>query len=286
MKKEVYLLSDAGRMQLPRILSVTGLEQSPSQWQITSGYLQDGALMGDSQYTERNVAINFDLQRKEEISQVARICGKREITLEILERYPDEDKTDRYFLTPCRVSTPLTVTRYGTRWFSCAIQLTAADPYIKKEVVPQVLSQEDERKIYQNDSLTYNNDSLVLSANRLEVAVYNGGDADAPMYIRFLGPADQPYIQNMDTGEKIGVNQTLQTGEYMDISTAYGKKKITITGTDGVTHNAFHYIQAGCSFFSLHPGANRLKYGSAGSSGAAMAGVQILYNEQYSGYML
>lgn len=262
------------------------MEQAPSQWQTVSGYMQDGALMGGGRYSERNVTLVFDVDSKAAASEISRVTGKQKVTLEILENHQSEGRTVRYYLGPCRVSTPLTVNRHGLKWYTCSLQLTSADPYIKKEVIPQALSQEDERKIYRNDHLWYPNDALVLSANRMEVAVYNGGDVDTPVSIRFLGPADQPYIENLDTGEKLGVNRVLEAGEYMDVSTGYGQKKISITGLDGVTHNAFHYIQAGCVFFYLHPGANRLRYGSAGNSGAAMAGVQVGYYERYAGYML
>lgn len=285
-KKTVYLISDAGRVEIPHIITVAGLEQAPSQWQAVSGYMQDGALLGNGRYTERNVTLTFDLDSKVAVTEISRVTGKQKVTLEIMENHQSEGRIVRYYLDPCWVSTPLTVIRHGIRWYTCSIQLTAEDPYIKKEVVPQVLSQEDNRKIYRNDNLWYPDDALVLSANRMEVAVYNGGDVDTPMEIRFLGPADQPYIENMDTGEKMGVNRVLEAGEYMDISTAYGKKKITITSLDGAVHNAFHHIQAGCVFFYLHPGANRLRYGSAGNSGAAMAGVQVGYYERYAGYML
>ena len=272
-------------MEVPNILSVSGLEQAGSQWQASSGYLQDGALLGEGRYTERNVTLVFDLDNTTAVEEVSRVTGKQVVTLEILERHLSQGQTERYYLEPCRVSTPLSLTRHGIRWYTCSLQLTAADPYIKKEVAPQALSQEDARKIYCNDLLWYPDDSLVLSSNRMEVAVFNGGGTDTPMEIRFLGPADQPYIENMDTGERMGVNQVLDAGEYMDISTGYGKKRITITRADGVSHNAFHYIQPGCVFFSLHPGGNRLRYGSAGSSGAAMAGVQIKCHERYTGYL-
>lgn len=285
-KKTVFLSSEAGRIELARLLSLSGLEQGESQWGVTSGYLQDGALLGNGRYTERSVALSFDLESKEAVQTAGQILGKRKITLEILERYPGEDRTERYYLYPCRTTAPLSVVRRGKAWYSCSVQLSAADPYIQKETEDQTLAQEDARKIYRNDYLWYPEDALVLSANRMEVAVYNEGDADAPMEIRFLGPADQPYILNMDTGEKLGVNQVLEAGEYMDISTAYGQKRITITRLDGVTHNAFHYIQAGCVFFQLHPGANRLRYGSAGTSGAALAGVRIRYDSRFSSYML
>lgn len=273
-------------MEIPHIITVDGLEQAPSQWQAVSGYMQDGALLGNGRYTERNVTLTFDLDSKSAVTEISRVTSKQKVTLEIMENHQSEGRIVRYYLDPCWVSTPLTVIRHGIRWYTCSIQLTAEDPYIKKEVVPQVLSQEDNRKIYRNDNLWYPNDSLVLSANRLEVAVYNGGDVDTPMEIRFLGPADLPYVENMDTGEKLGVNRVLEAGEYIDISTGYGQKKIAITGLDGVTRNAFHYIQSGCVFFQLHTGSNRLKYGSAGDSGAAVGGVQVRYYERYAGYML
>lgn len=96
-----------------------------------------------------------------------------------------------------------------------------------------MLDQEDSRKIYRNDYLWYPNDALVLSQNRTEVLVYNGGDADTPVETRFYGPASQPYIENLTTGEKVGITSNLEEGEYMDVYTAYGKKRVIIVDTDG-----------------------------------------------------
>lgn len=304
-------------LELGPILSIQGLSFGEAEYASSAGYLQDGVLFGPGRYLPRTVTIQFDVLADraaeqgmteetgtpEEIcrsflSRLARLAGKRdtpsyddssgqELRLEIQERDTLTGAVSQYYLSPCRVQGyPGDPQRQGRAIRTVTLQLTAGDPYIKKVVQPQVLSIEEACKIYRNDLLWYADDQLILSQNRLEVTVLNSGDADTPMKIRFYGPAVQPYILNLDTGEKIGVNQTLETGEYMDINTAYGKKSITITTLDpesgqAVTHNAFHYIQAGCVFPMLHPGENRLRYGSGQEGSSLSAGVEIRYDERY-----
>lgn len=313
-QRSVFLSDGTDSLELAPILSIEGLSFGEQEYSSSAGYLQDGVLFGPGRYLPRTVTLQFDVLagRVDEegaftspeeacrsfLSRLARLIGKREggspvgrsaqeLQLEIRERDTLTGSVSRYYLSPCRVlGCPGDPQRQGKAIRTVTLQLTAGDPYIKKEVRPQVLSQEDERKIYQNDYLWYADDQLVLSQNRLEVTVLNGGDADTPMEIRFYGPAVQPYVLNQNTGEKIGVNQTLASGEYMDINTAYGKKSITITTWDQetgqtVTHNAFHYIQQGCVFPMLHPGENRLKYGSGQEGGSLSAGVEIRYDERY-----
>lgn len=308
-QRRVFLSDGTDSLELNPILSIQGLSFGEAEYASSAGYLQDGVLFGPGRYLPRTVTIQFDVLAEragkdsqqgaagpEEacrsfLSQLARMARKRdagrELRLEIQERDTLTGRVSRYFLSPCRVQGyPGDPLRQGKAIRTVTIQLTAGNPYIQKEVRPQVLSIEDARKIYRNDYLWYADDQLVLSQNRLEVTVVNEGDEDTPMEIRFYGPAVQPYVVNLDTGEKIGVNQTLEVGEYMDISTAYGKKSITITTLDqetgqAVTHNAFHYIQDGCVFPMLHPGENRLRYGSGQEGGSLSAGVEIRYDERY-----
>lgn len=110
----------------------------------------------------------------------------------------------------------------------------------------------------------------------------NEGDADTPLRIEFNGPATAPIrIENQTTGEYIQVNQSLVAGERLEISTAFGQKRVEKVLEDGTRFNAFHYIKRGSTFFNLIPGNNLLDY-STGED-YERAAVAITWNNRYVG---
>jgi phage-related protein len=91
--------------------------------------------------------------------------------------------------------------------------------------------------------------------------VANEGDVQTPVMITFNGPATAPIrIENQTTGEFVEVNQSLLAGERMEISTAFGQKRVTKVLADGTRLNAFHFISLDSTFFQLQPGNNLLAY--------------------------
>lgn len=90
---------------------------------------------------------------------------------------------------------------------------------------------------------------------------FNGGDVAAPVEIEFKGPAVNPTVSNLTTGEFITVNRELADDDVLTISTAFGKKYVRING-----ENAFHYIDLNSVFWSLAPGENILSYQSNNDS--------------------
>lgn len=89
----------------------------------------------------------------------------------------------------------------------------------------------------------------------------NEGDVAAPVEIEFKGPAVNPTVSNLTTGEFIKVNRGLGETDILSISTAFGKKHVHING-----ENAFHYIDLESAFWQLQPGENVLSYESNNDS--------------------
>ena len=89
----------------------------------------------------------------------------------------------------------------------------------------------------------------------------NGGDVATPVEIEFKGPAVNPTVSNLTTGEFITVNRELQEDDVLTISTAFGQKYVKING-----QNAFHYIDLDSIFWQLRPGENILSYQSNNDS--------------------
>lgn len=89
--------------------------------------------------------------------------------------------------------------------------------------------------------------------------IINSGDVETPVEIQFHGPAVNPKITNLTTGEFIRVKRELTTDDTLYINTAFGKKKVEII-RNGVSEDAFDYIDLASSFFSLQPGDNVIEY--------------------------
>lgn len=89
----------------------------------------------------------------------------------------------------------------------------------------------------------------------------NEGDVATPVEIEFTGPAINPTVSNLTTGEMMRVNRLLDADDVLEISTAFGDKYVKING-----QNAFHYIDLDSTFWQLQPGDNILSYTSNNDS--------------------
>lgn len=110
--------------------------------------------------------------------------------------------------------------------------------------------------------------------------IINTGHVETPVEIRFHGPAANPKIANLTTGEFIRVKKELKAGEILYISTAFRDKRVEIIRDSGV-EDAFDYIDLDSIFFDLQVGDNVLEYSS--ESGIFPQSVEIYYCNRYIG---
>jgi ribosomal protein L25 (general stress protein Ctc) len=112
--------------------------------------------------------------------------------------------------------------------------------------------------------------------------INNAGDVDAPITFEFMGETTNPKVINIDTGEFIKVNRTLQNNEILIVSTEFGKKKVVLRDkVSGQETNAFGYIDLNSTFFSLKPGNNLMSYDA--DAGKENAKVKIYWKNRYQG---
>jgi len=104
----------------------------------------------------------------------------------------------------------------------------------------------------------------------------NIGDVEAPVIIEFNGPAVNPKVVNLTTGEFVRVKRTLAEGDKLTIDTTFGRKRVEINGL-----NAFNWIDLESTFWQLRPGYNVVEY--TADSGQENATVQIKWRNRYSG---
>lgn len=99
--------------------------------------------------------------------------------------------------------------------------------------------------------------------------------------IRFTGAVADPYIANLDTGERVGVNDTFQNGDQLEIGTVSGEKHITLYRADGTTQNLMKRRDVRTSWFQLSPGVNHIAVGCTDSAQRANMSVTLEYATLY-----
>lgn len=93
-------------------------------------------------------------------------------------------------------------------------------------------------------------------------AIRNLGDVPTPVEITFKGPATNPKVTNISTGEYVKVKETIVSGQTLSITTEFGKKRVEIRDEGGNVTNAFNKIDLESTFWSLEPGENLIEYSS------------------------
>lgn len=110
--------------------------------------------------------------------------------------------------------------------------------------------------------------------------IINTGHVETPVEIYFHGPAVNPSIKNITTGETIRIIRELTTDDVLYINTGFRQKKVEII-RNGTRTDAFDYIDLSSRFFSLQVGDNVIEYAS--ENGLAPQSVEIYYKNRYLG---
>lgn len=104
-----------------------------------------------------------------------------------------------------------------------------------------------------------------------EKSIINHGDLETGVFINIhaMGPVSTPKIYNVDTGERIIVNVTMQAGDDININTIQGEKSIVMK-RDGVTTNLIGNLDHSSTWLQMSPGDNVITVD-------AEAGLEYLY---------
>jgi len=116
----------------------------------------------------------------------------------------------------------------------------------------------------------------------LIVNIYNPGDVPCGMEIRFkaLATVVNPSLFNVNTREFLKINKTMTAEEVLKVTTHFGNKRVE-SHLNGVTSNAFNWLDLGSTFLQLDPGDNLLRYDA--DEGLDNLEVDIYYTPQYLG---
>lgn len=116
----------------------------------------------------------------------------------------------------------------------------------------------------------------------LIVNVYNYGDVPCGMKIQLkaLATVENPSLFNVNTREYFKINRIMEAGETITVTTHFQNKKVELN-KNGVTSNAFNWIDLGSAFLQLDVGDNLLGYDA--DEGLANLEVSIWHTPQYLG---
>lgn len=115
-----------------------------------------------------------------------------------------------------------------------------------------------------------------------EKSIINHGDLETGVKINIhaMGQIVNPKIYNVDTGERIILNATMQAADDIDINTIQGEKEITLT-RNGVTSNLIGALDFSSSWIQMMPGDN--VFTVAADSGAEYLHVTFTMVDQFEG---
>ncbi len=122
---------------------------------------------------------------------------------------------------------------------------------------------------------------LEMTSNNVEQEVGNLGDVDAPILARLYGDATTVRIINVTTDETLEVTGQVVAGDYIEVSTAFGDKRIELVTAAGVRTSIMNRLNlAKADFWSLRPGINVVRFeASTNVSGRA----EIYWRQRYAG---
>ena len=162
------------------------------------------------------------------------------------------------------------------------VSFTCPKPFLLSKEKKVSLQNEEGTWIFDWDILKEGVTLSTISSNAIENA-YNNGDIETPIKvtIRARGHIVDPYIINLTKNEAIYINYTLKANERIEITTAYGNKKVYHFDKDNNKTDIFKYIDLNTSFFSLNVGDNLIKYGAKRS--VENMSVDIYYSDMYLG---
>lgn len=130
-------------------------------------------------------------------------------------------------------------------------------------------------ELYEGWQIGYRQPSLIVN-------VYNSGDVKSGIRIEFraLGAITNPQLLNVNTQEFIKINMELVAGDVLTLSTGYGEKSVTLK-RNGVTTDAFRYLDVDSTYLQLSVGDNLFRYSA--EENTENLEVSIYHNNLYLG---
>jgi hypothetical protein len=176
--------------------------------------------------------------------------------------YNDGEKDFKLICVPDKVFFPEEVGRIAGKGI---ISLTAHDPYWH-----ELLQKKEEIALWVGDfefdflnGLQIPEEGIIMGHRELSLIVNcpNDGDGEAGMIIEFraLATLTNPSLRNVNTQEYVKLIKTMVAGEIIRVNTHFAEEDVEME-LNGVTSNAFNYIDEDMTFLKLYQGDNLFRY--------------------------
>lgn len=176
--------------------------------------------------------------------------------------YNDGEKDLKLTCVPDKVFFPEEVGRIAGKGI---ISLTAHDPYWH-----ELLETKEEIALWVGDfefdiinGLQIPEEGIIMGHREPSLIVNcpNDGDGEAGMIIEFraLATLTNPSLRNVNTQEYVKIIKTMVAGEIIRVNTHFAEEDVEME-INGVTSNAFNYIDEDMTFLKLYQGDNLFRY--------------------------
>ncbi|MFJ7647709.1 phage tail family protein [Lysinibacillus sp. NPDC097279] len=241
---------------------------------------QDGSVFIDALLEEREIDIEFLIVNALDEGGYGTVSERRERIAKVLNpklgpgtlRYENEHLVREIFVVADSVPVYPDDARTKTMQKG-VVKFVAPDPYWRS------LKVEEEPAFKPLFQFPFSG-PFQMGEQRDRRIINNDGDAPAPIYVEFYGPAVNPKIENVTTGEFIRIKQTLLEGERLILDTTPGVKSVEFVNSLGVRRNVYTWIDLNSRFFNLQIGENDIAYTADNEVQGAI--VNISYHKRYN----
>lgn len=256
-----------------KLIKVEGIESSDYEVTIENHTQYDGGYTSKRRVLPRDISIICDYCKWESVE------NERQKLIRFFNPKAQGILTvnycgvERYIIYEVEKFKELRESLYDTLSFN--IDLVCPDPYFKDIIKGEIIS-----TWIGGWKFKFKLPFRFKQKGESKKNIYNEGHVETPVEIIFRGPALNPKITNLTTGEFIKVDRELKSDDILYITTAFGNKKVEIE-RDGVRQNAFHYIDLDSTFFQLQVGDNLVEYSTENE--LEPQSVEIRYRNRYLG---
>lgn len=274
-------------LTLQYVTAVKGLGLIAPEVPTNKIYGVDGVKVGTRSRPGRVFSLAFDIRQR---TAAAAIAEREAITQFFADNEPKRfiytrDGWEVYLYPVYRTGTFETEIDL-VRKLSSVMQFLSENPHLKIDIpITSVATETAALEWPDPDGLEfpYVDDAEVgieYSTAEQEISITSDAQIISPAFVRFVGPANAPYITNETTGETLALraDAVVDSGEILEIDGDAGT--IEIIDDEGERHNAFNYIDDDSDFINLAPGENLIAFGT---SGGAVGYIEVGGWEYYEG---
>jgi hypothetical protein len=271
--QQIFFSDGTREIEIENITGFAGLNMPPMIARTTKGYLQHGATIQSVTYEPRPFTISFDIDEdtfENAALKRADICSFFSSLTPKTMRYVRGALT--LYLDEIMPADEYDTTAMERTLLSGTLKLVAYNPFFYQKLLFSSAALETALLEYidEDGGIEYIDEDggIEYSTVQQSIVVNNTGKSDqSPAIIRFIAPADAPWVTNTTTGQTIKVDTKLEEGEILEINTK--ENSVEIIDADGKRHQAFSYISDEADkfdFILLAEGKNIFTFGSEGAS--------------------